>query len=115
MVKKINLLSICLIFFVVCGFSGCAGLGIKIDTKEKNYLVARSELNLLLEFYIDLQDTVSVEKQKEAKTAFTIADTALDAWELGLTKENYNPTIDLQSWLNAKKVIIQIIKEKQDA
>ena len=58
--------------------AACSTTG-NIDTPEKQYLVARSELNLLLQSYLDLQDSLSDTAHAKARTAFSAADKALDA------------------------------------
>lgn len=100
-----------LIGIIVLMLIGCGHFGINIDSPEKKYLAARSELNLLLEQYIQVQDKVSNSNHEIAKTAFKTADTALDAWHKNLFNESYDFTKDIRAWIQAKNTIIQIIRE----
>jgi len=91
-------------------FTACAGMGIKIDTTEKKYLAARAELNLLLEQYIQIQDTIPDKEHKAASTAFITADTTLDTWECFLDKKDYDYSTNLLVWLEAKRTILLILR-----
>ena len=61
-----------IILMVSMLFVGCASMGINLDTPEKKYLGARSELNLLLGQYIQIQDKVSDTDHLAAKEAFNV-------------------------------------------
>ena len=91
-------------------FVSCSSLGINLDTKEKKYLAARTELNLLLTQYIQVQDKVSVTDHTKAKQAFIAADIALDTWGAMLGTD-YDYSKDIRVWLTTKNVIIQILQE----
>jgi len=99
-----------LLIFLFGSFVGCANMGINLDTPEKKYLGARAELNLLLEEYIQLQGRVSDGDHAIAKEAFKAADLALDTWEMMLGKKDYDFSNDIRAWLNAKNIIIDIIR-----
>lgn len=100
----------CLLILVLLFGAGCASLGIKIDSTEKQYLAARAELNLLLEYYVSVQDQISGADHIKAKAAFVGADVALDTWEAGLGKSNYNYASDLAVWLEAKRSVTEILR-----
>jgi hypothetical protein len=105
--KKRSILAI-----IVClALFSCAGLGINLDTTEKKYLAARTELNLFLEQYIMIQDKVSDVDHEKAKLAFKSADAALDAWEPMVGMADYDWTKDMAVWLNAKNILINILTE----
>lgn len=94
--------------------SSCASLGINLDTKEKKYLAARTELNLLLEQYIMIQDKIADQDHEKAKLAFSSADQALDMWGASISSGgNYDPTKDMMVWLQAKNIILKILTEVQ--
>ena len=99
-----------IIIFLMLTFS-CASMGINLDTPEKKYLGARTELNLLLEQYIQLQNKVSDDDHAVAKQAFISADLALDTWELMLGQKDYNFSNDIKTWLIAKNQILEIIRK----
>ena len=105
MKRKSILIFIALVFVL----GACAS--VKLDTPEKKYLAARSELNLLLEQYIPIQDNFSSTDQKNIKAAAQSADMALDAWEKMLGNENYNYLQDMRTWLSAKDVIVKIMQK----
>ena len=104
--RKFVLPVVLLMFF----FMSCASMGISLDTKEKKYLAARTELNLLLTQYIQIQDKVSDTDHAKAKQAFKAADMALDTWNAMLSTD-YDYSKDVRTWLAAKNVIIQILQE----
>lgn len=95
-----------IIFFMLCG---CAQMGINLDTPEKKCLAARTELNVLLEQYIQIQGDIALNDRINAKTAFYSADRALDAWERQIGNAAYEWSTDMQIWLDAKTVILEII------
>lgn len=105
--KKLTIGIMCLVLITIFG---CSGMGINLDTMEKKYLGARTELNLLIEEYIQMQDQVSESDHETAKNAFYAADKALDTWELMLGNENYDFSTDIRIWLEAKRVIIEILR-----
>ena len=102
-------LSIAVVLLCVL-FVGCASLGIKLDTKEKQYLAARSELNLLLEFYISVQDQIPDADHQKAKTAFIAADGALDAWEIIVIGGGEPSAGNLMQWMQAKTIIMEVLR-----
>ena len=104
--KKLIVLPMLLIFLI-----GCAVMGINLDTPEKKYLGARAELNLLLEQYIQVQGVVSDDDHAKATQAFKSADSALDAWELMLGQKNYDFSKDVQAWLTAKNIILDVLRK----
>jgi len=89
---------------------GCATFGISLDTPEKKYLAARTELNLLLEQYLEIQDGVPDGVHEKTKTAFHAADIALDNWGYGLDDPDYNYITDMNIWLRFKSEIISVIR-----
>jgi len=89
---------------------GCAGIGINLDTKEKQFLAARSELNLLLEFYISVQADIPDTEHQRAKAAFIAADAALDVWEAVLVSGSDPSTDQLMAWMNAKNIIMDVLR-----
>jgi len=102
--KSIIASIVCLLLFI-----GCAS--INLDTEEKKFLSARAELNLLLEQYILIQDSIPDPDHEKAKLAFTTADEVLDAWESKLSVQGYDWTQDIKLWLDAKNIIIKILME----
>lgn len=108
--RNLKLLSVLLamVFLMSCGH-----FGINLDTPEKKYLGARTELNLLLEEYVQMQNQVSDTDHAKAKVAFEAADQSLDTWELMLGNKNYDPTKDIRTWLEAKNIVIKIIRGLQ--
>ena len=98
------------IILIIMTCLSCASLGVNLNTPEKKYLAARSELNLLLEQYIQIQDTVKDTDHKRAKHAFKSADAALDVWEPNAVDPDYNYSQNLQQWITAKNVILQILR-----
>ncbi len=99
------------LILIVVFLAGCAGMGIKLDTTEKKYLAARTELNLILEQYVMMQGRVSLEDHAVAKEAFYSADVALDTWEMMLGQANYNFSNDVRTWLKAKNAIITVLRK----
>ena len=95
---------------LVLMFVACATIGVNLDTPEKKYLSARSELNLLLEEYISVQDLISDADHQIAKDAFVMADKALDSWRSMLGYENYDFSKDIRTWLQAKKIILEVLR-----
>lgn len=106
--KKLKFVPILVAFVLILG---CANMGINLDTPEKKYLGARSEFNLLLKQYIQVQDTISDKDHKIAKEAFYSADKALDMWEFMLGDSSYDFSKDIQTWLTAKRVIMEILRK----
>ena len=90
-----------------CVVSGCATM--QLDTPEKKYLAARSELNLLLQQYIQVQHHINDTDHAIAKEAFFTAAAALDAWGGSLGQPGYSPMNDIQVWLKMKNTILRII------
>jgi hypothetical protein len=88
--------------------TSCAG--IDIDTTEKKYLAARTELNLFIEQYVDIQRDVSEADHQRVKEAFYRADAILDIWEMNLGND-YDFTEDYKSWIEVKSLIMQILME----
>jgi len=86
--------------------NGCATF--QVDTQEKQYLAARTELNMLLGEYIKIQDTIKPEDRTTVRASFLAADGALDIWESMLGDKNYDYASSLAIWLDAKKKIIAI-------
>ena len=99
------------IVIILALIMGCASMGINLDTPEKKYLGARTELNLLLEQYVQLQNKVSDDDHAVAKQAFISADLALDTWELMLGQKDYDFSKDIRTWLIAKNQILEIIRK----
>lgn len=91
-------------------FMSCASFGINLDTSEKKCLAARSELNILLKEYIDIQDGIGADIHKNAKALFKAASVTLDVWQANLGTD-YDYTQDLSTWLNIKNEILEIINE----
>ena len=89
---------------------GCSYLNARLDTPEKKYIAARAELNLLLEEYIQIQDKIPDDSHKKAREAFYTADLALDTWQALMNNKGYDYRPDLQTWLNAKHIILEVIK-----
>lgn len=106
MKRKIVVLSI----IIMALFLGACATA-NIDTPEKKYLVARSELNLLLEQYIGIQDKFKPADQKTIKEAFYTSKMALDVWEINISTIGYDFTTDYKTWLAAKSLILQTIRE----
>lgn len=104
MIKR-NVVFIMMLFLV----AGCARLGINLNTREKQVLAARVELNLLLEQYIQIQGQIDDKDHSKAKIAFRAADTAIDTMEAMLLNTGYKPGNDMQKWLDAKNVVMAII------
>lgn len=104
--KKRNLLIILCVLLI-----GCASTGINLDTPEKKYLGARTELNLLLEQYIQIQGAINDIDHAKAKEAFKAADFALDTWELMLGRGSYDFSNDIRAWLTAKNIILEVIRK----
>jgi len=102
--------AVAVLLCVVLVAASCATFGVNLDTPEKKYLAARSELNLLLEEYVQLQDKVSDADHLIAKKAFFEADEALDRWEGQIGNTGYNFMTDMRVWLQAKSVIIDVIR-----
>lgn len=110
MYQKYRILAVFLLMlFFVVGTISCAG--VQLDTPEKRYLAARAELNLLLEQYISIQNLVDDETHEMAVQAFEVADMSLDTWEAMLGSSGYNPVDDVRTWLQAKSMILKILKE----
>ena len=109
MKRFIPILFIVLMVFMVM-VAGCATTD-GVDTPEKKYLVARAELNLLLEQYIDIQDKISDSDHKTIKLAFISAGDALDIWEEHVSDDDYDFTTDYKAWLDAKSLVLKILKE----
>ena len=106
MKRKFNFVVVLLCVFCV----GCAGLGIKLDTKEKQLFAARTELNLLLEFNIGIQDQFSEKYHQRARAAFTTADEVIDTWE-AIVIGGGNPSFqNIEDWLSAKKAIMDVLR-----
>jgi len=94
-------------------FNGCGVLGnISIETTEQKYVAARAELNIILKQYIDVQYSISEEDHKIVKKAFYDADIALDAWEAFLDTPMYNYQSNLQSYLDAKNIIMEVLRNE---
>lgn len=108
--NKLTTIALCVVFALLFVIS-CAHFGINLDTPEKKYLGARTEMNLLLEEYLKIQDKVSDADHEVAKAAFSSADKALDTWELMLGNSNYDPSKDVRTWLEAKNIIVSIIRK----
>ena len=96
-----------LAIFTAYACAGCAA--IELDSPEKKYLAARSEFNLLLQQYIQVQDHISETDHAIAKEAFFASAAALDVWEMSLGQPGYNAMNDIQVWLTTKNTILKII------
>jgi len=90
---------------------GCATTA--LNTSDKKYLAARTELNLLIEQYLIVQDQIPMETHIKAKELFTSADALLDGWEVMLG-EDYDFGNDLMTWIKIKNAIIEILMEVND-
>lgn len=110
--KKFNYL---ILFFFVLGFMSMYGcpdtVGINLDTQEKKCDAAAAEFNILVEEYLKIQDSVDDETHKKVKAAIKAADIALDTWEAMIGNPNYDFSKDVKTWIAAKNLIIETIKE----
>lgn len=104
------ILAIAIIVIMMYLLANCAPTGINLNTPEKQYLAARSELNILLSNYLAIQDNVSPKDHKKIKSAFITADYALDLWSEAIHNQNYNPTQDIRVWIKSKNRIIEILE-----
>lgn len=101
--------SILIYVLILIAISACATVN-KINPEQK-YLIAAKEFNILATEYIKIQDDFSPADRSKIKQAFILGDAALDRWEKAATDPSYDYLSDMQTWLNAKDLILKIISQ----